>query len=126
MAGLCVLFQTSISRYTQLITMSNKDSYVYLWAGTVFSMLIYLYQSLCRRFCLSSDLLLPSKTNFISGATQARHRKNRSASFPKLVYASLWLGNGPKIHFGVGCDYCGVILSNFLFLLSVNGSFFSE
>ncbi|XP_024037633.1 E3 ubiquitin-protein ligase PRT1 isoform X2 [Citrus clementina] len=58
-----------------------------------------------------SDLYAERKEALLkqtSGATQARRRKNRSASFPKHVYASLWLGNGPKIHFGVGCDYCGM------------------
>ncbi|KAJ4722968.1 E3 ubiquitin-protein ligase PRT1-like [Melia azedarach] len=43
-----------------------------------------------------------------NGSTQAQRHAHRSASFPKNVYSSWWVGNGPKVHVGVGCDFCGM------------------
>jgi hypothetical protein len=45
-----------------------------------------------------------------SGSTQAQQLAPRSSSVPSKVYSSWIFGNGPKVHIGVGCDSCGVML----------------
>ncbi|KAH7573057.1 hypothetical protein JRO89_XS03G0058600 [Xanthoceras sorbifolium] len=44
----------------------------------------------------------------INCSTQAQQRPGRILSSPKNVYESWWLGNGPKVHVGAGCDFCGM------------------
>ncbi|KAK3187847.1 hypothetical protein Dsin_027408 [Dipteronia sinensis] len=39
---------------------------------------------------------------------QTHQRPGRSLSLPKSVYTSCLLRNGPKVHVGVGCDFCGM------------------
>ncbi|KAK1591573.1 hypothetical protein Q3G72_009738 [Acer saccharum] len=39
---------------------------------------------------------------------QTHQRPGRSLSLPNNVYTSWCLGNGPKVHAGVGCDFCGM------------------
>ncbi|XVE81381.1 hypothetical protein DITRI_Ditri15bG0058800 [Diplodiscus trichospermus] len=39
---------------------------------------------------------------------QAQRHANRATSISTDIYSSWFLGNGPKVHIGVGCDFCGM------------------
>ncbi|EOY05316.1 Proteolysis 1, putative [Theobroma cacao] len=39
---------------------------------------------------------------------QTEQHANRTTSISTAIYSSWFLGNGPKVHVGVGCDYCGM------------------
>ncbi|OMP03669.1 Zinc finger, ZZ-type [Corchorus olitorius] len=41
-------------------------------------------------------------------STQAQRFANRATAISTDVYSSWFFGNGPKVHVGVGCDYCGM------------------
>lgn len=46
----------------------------------------------------------------ISGTQKNEAEASWGYSMPLNVYAPWFSGQGPKVHFGVGCDYCGVRL----------------
>ncbi|KAA8548427.1 hypothetical protein F0562_000111 [Nyssa sinensis] len=41
-------------------------------------------------------------------STQAQQHAAKSSSIPTDVYSSWLSGQGPNVHIGVGCDYCGM------------------
>ncbi|GLU08716.1 hypothetical protein SLE2022_256120 [Rubroshorea leprosula] len=49
------------------------------------------------------------KALLIEGSRQAQKKATSSSGIPKNVHPlSWWLGSGPKVHRGVGCDCCGM------------------
>ncbi|EEF44244.1 conserved hypothetical protein [Ricinus communis] len=42
------------------------------------------------------------------GSTQVQHQAKRSSMFPSSIFSSWLFGNGPKVHYAVGCDSCGM------------------
>ncbi|XP_059632184.1 E3 ubiquitin-protein ligase PRT1-like [Cornus florida] len=41
-------------------------------------------------------------------STQAQQHAVRTSSMPTNIYSSWWSGQGPKVHIGIGCDFCGM------------------
>lgn len=66
----------------------------------LFASLFFIYSFVYVNFFLP--------LNLSSDSIQAQRHTNRGASVPTDVYSSLFLSNGPKVHIGVGCDFCGV------------------
>ncbi|CAI9762775.1 unnamed protein product [Fraxinus pennsylvanica] len=58
--------------------------------------------SLCKQL-----LCRPIVLNCGHGTTGKREQATERSSLPRNAYKSWLSGNGPKVHPGVGCDWCG-------------------
>lgn len=65
------------------------------------------------------QLLLGFYHKILSGMTGNRDEAAGCKSVPGFDLSSWLTGGGPQVHFGVGCDYCGVRLIALLIFLPV-------